>query len=311
MKIVQIRPKILKDFQGKKSIKNNLSVYIKSSKKRNEPLDHCLFYGPPGVGKTSLAHIISNELNQKIKVIQGPEIIEKTDILNILYSIKDFSILFIDEIHAVNQKCFEILYSAMEDFLINIEIGKDFNKKITSVNVPRFTLIGATTKLGLLPNPFEERFGIVINISEYDADEIFKILKFSLEFFNIKIDDNFLIEIAKRSKGIPRIAKRILSRCIDYLEDKKINDIKKILNKIGVFEYGLDQIDLNYLMCLNNNKKIGLKTLCQLLNIDEKTIVDKIEPYLIKCNLILKTSNGRMLTLKGEQYLKNNINLLN
>lgn len=235
MKIFQIRPKTLKEFQGKKSIKKNLEIYINGALKRNDVLDHCLLYGPPGVGKTSLANIIANELKQKIRIIQGPEIQDKNDIINILYSLGDKNILFIDEIHSINPKCFEILYSAMEDFKINVEIGKDFNKKITSINVPKFTLVGATTKIGNLPNPFEERFGILINVLEYENHEIEKILKYTLKMYekNLSINEDIIKFIASRSKGVPRVAKRLLSRYLDHID----NHDKKYLRFLKALEF--------------------------------------------------------------------------
>lgn len=302
MKLLQVRPEKLNEFCGKKSIKDNLSVYIESAKNNNESLDHCLFYGPAGVGKTTLSKIISNELNQSIKIIQGPEIQEKIDFLNIIYSIKDKSVVFIDEIHAINFKCFELLYSAMEDFEINIEIGKDFNKKLTSIKVPKFTLIGATTKLGNIPAPFEERFGIVVNITEYTEKEISKILEYSLKKCKIELDKEIIKMIATRSKGIPRLAKRILSRFLDYYLINN-DDPNKILRKIGVFDKGLNQIDLEYLNCVNEKEKLSLKTISQILNVDEKTITDKIEPFLIKNNFIIKTISGRIITDSGKEFL--------
>ena len=306
MKLLQIRPQSLKEFCGKKTIKQNLEIYIEGAKVRNDTLDHCLFYGPAGVGKTTLSKIIANELKQDLKIIQGSEIQEKTDVINLIYSLKEKSIVFIDEIHSINPKCFELLYSAMEDFLINIEIGKEFNKKLTSVSIPKFTLIGATTKLGNIPTPFEERFGILINIKEYSEKEIFNVLKFSIKKCNIKIKNEILELISQRSKGIPRLAKRILARFLDfYSTDSELNP-KEILKKIGVLEKGINEIDLAYLMCINQNTKLGLKTLSQILNVDEKTILDKIEPFLIKKNLIAKTVSGRILTEAGINFLLEN-----
>lgn len=304
MKLLQIRPNNLKEFQGKKSLKKNLSIYIKSALNKNEALDHCLFYGPAGVGKTSLAFIIANELKQKIRVAYGPEIQEKSDVINLLYSINDKNILFVDEVHAINPKCFEIFYSAMEDFKINIEIGKEFNKKISTVSIPKFTLVCSTSKLGCLPTPFEERFGIVENLQEYSIHEIFHILKFSLKQTNIVdfFDESILLEISNRSKGIPRIAKRILSRYLDYYNETQKSSLD-VLDDIGIYKHGLEKIDLQYMNLLATHKKIGIKTLSQLLNIDEKTIVEKIEPFLIKNSFVLKTLNGRQLTNKGEKII--------
>ncbi|MDE5767072.1 MAG: Holliday junction branch migration DNA helicase RuvB [Malacoplasma sp.] len=308
MKLLQIRPQNLKEFCGKKTIRQNLEIYIEGAKIRNDTLDHCLFYGPAGVGKTTLSKIIANELKQDLKIIQGSEIQEKTDVINLIYSLREKSIVFIDEIHSINPKCFELLYSAMEDFQINIEIGKEFNKKLTSVRIPKFTLIGATTKLGNIPTPFEERFGIVINIKEYSEKEIFNVLKFSTKKCNIKIENEVLELISQRSKGIPRLAKRILARFLDFCSSESELSPKEILKKIGVLENGINEIDLAYLMCINQNTKLGLKTLSQILNVDEKTILDKIEPFLIKKNLIAKTINGRVLTETGINFLLENKN---
>lgn len=302
MKILQIRPVNFSEFQGKESLKNNLKIYIENSKKNNVHLDHCLFYGPPGVGKTSLAKIIANELKTNIKIIQGPEIKEKTNLINILHSIKENDVLFIDEIHSIDSSCYELLYSVMEDFVFNINIGKEFNSKIISLPVPKFTLIGATTKLGNLPDPFEERFGIIERIEQYKEDEIFLVLKYTIQKCNIKINDNILKIISQHSKGIPRNSKRILSRFYDHYIFEK-NSPLEILKKIGIYTLGLNEMDLNYLKVLLKNKKVGLKTISQILNIDEKTIQNKIEPFLIKMNLIYKTTNGRSITDKGIDYL--------
>lgn len=303
MNLLQLRPNSLKDFLGKNDLKKNLQIYIDKAKQKEQVLDHCLFYGPAGVGKTSLANIIAKEMNVNIKILQGPEIQEKNDLLNILYSIKEKDVVFIDEIHAVNPNSFEMFYSVMEDFKININVGKEFNTKITSINVPRFTLIGATTKLGNLPNPFEERFGIIFHIDEYSPKELLLILKSICKQIGVKLNEEILFEIANKSKGIPRIAKRILARFIDHYDTKQ-EETSVILKKIGIFDLGLNTTDLNYLNSLKINNVLGIKSLSQILNIDEKTILTKIEPFLIKNNLIEKTNLGRKLTNDGKQYLE-------
>lgn len=304
MKILQLRPANLDEFKGKLELKSNLKIYIENTLNNQTYLDHCLFYGPPGVGKTSIAKIIANELNVGIKIIQGPEIKEKLDLITILYSIKENDVLFIDEIHAINPVCYELLYSVMEDFKLNINIGKEFNSKIVTLNIPKFTLIGATTKLGNLPDPFEERFGIIERIEQYTEEEIFEILCFSIDKCNLNVDKNILKIISQHSKGIPRTSKRILSRFMDhYTENKK--DPKKILQKIGIFNLGLNSMDINYLKILAANKKMGIKSLSQMLNVDERTIQNKIEPFLIQMNLIQKNISGRNITTLGLNYLDN------
>lgn len=303
MKILQIRPANFNEFQGKETLKNNLKIYIENAKNNKVQLDHCLFYGPPGVGKTSIAKIIANELKTNIKIIQGPEIKEKTNLINILHSIKENDVLFIDEIHSIDSSCYELLYSVMEDFVFNINVGKEFNTKIISLPIPKFTLIGATTKLGNLPDPFEERFGIVERIEQYKEDEIFLVLKYTVKKCGIKINDNILKIISQHSKGIPRNSKRILSRFYDHYNLENDQPLE-ILKKIGIYTLGLNDMDLNYLKVLLKNKKIGLKTISQILNVDEKTIQNKIEPFLIKMNLISKSTNGRSITNKGINYLE-------
>lgn len=301
----QIRPTNLDQFQGKLNLKKNLKIYIKTALEKNQSLDHCLFYGPAGVGKTTLAKVIANELQQKIKIVQGYEIEHKNDLVNLVYSLSNNQILFIDEIHTINHKCYEMFYSMMEDFVINIEIGKDFNKKMCEIKVPHFTLIGATTRLGNLPNPFEERFGIVFNLSEYKTEEIVDILKFNLSSLLINsINEQVLIDIAKRSKGIPRIAKRLLKRYMDFYHQNPNENIQCFFERLEIYEKGLNQLDIEYLKTLNKaSGKIGIKTLAQILNIDEKTILEKIEPYLVKNGWIEKGLQGRHITKSGAAFL--------
>ncbi len=304
MKINNFHPQSLNDFIGKDQIKNNLNIYIKSALSNATQLDHCLFYGHPGTGKTTLAKIIANELNTNIKFIQGNDIQSKSDIISAISSLSDNDILFIDEIHAVNQQCFEIFYSIMDNQIINIKIGKEGNYKITPVKTPKITIIGATTLYGNIPAPFEDRFGIILYLSLYENHDIYKILKTINNSLELNIDDNDLHKISIYSKGVPRIAKRYLTRYLDY---KSIEnpDVDLFFKSIGIYEYGLNEIDLEYLNSLNNNGYVGIKTISQIMNIDEKTIISKIEPFLLKQKFVSKEINGRKITKQGIELLNN------
>lgn len=302
---VSLRPTSLKDFKGKQEIKHNLSIYIKSCLSQNKVLDHCLFYGLPGTGKTSLAHIIANELNRKIRVVQGNSIMRNIDIINLVLTLNELDILFIDEIHAINPQCVELLYSMMEDFVIDINLGKDFNTRVTRINVPKFTLIGATTTLGKIAQPLEDRFGIVINLKAYDLDAICEIIKSSAKKLELELDDEEIVIIAKNSKGIPRNANRLLKRIKDFRFDNQKISLRIILKKLQIIEDGLDIDDLAYLKAIKlNNHPTGLKTISQLINVDQYTIENKIEPFLIQRQLVTKSINGRILTDKGTKFIE-------
>ncbi|MGL4617167.1 MAG: Holliday junction branch migration DNA helicase RuvB [Mycoplasmoidaceae bacterium] len=292
----------LENFIGKKELKENIKIFIKASKVNGKILDHILITGQPGMGKTTLAKCIANELNTRIKIIQGPEIKTRIDILNTIYFLKEGDILFIDEIHSINKSCFEILYNLMDNFKININIGKEGNQKISCLNVPKFTLIGATTILGELSDPFEDRFGININLSSYTNDEIIEILNF--ENKEKILSDYELIKISENSKCTPRIAKKIYKRVVDFKQGTNL-DINKILLKLNIYENGINDLDIKYLNVLNENKSLSLKTISQILNTNEKTILNKIEPYLFKIGFIEKNNKGRKLTNSGHVFLKN------
>ena len=294
----------LSDFIGKKEVKDTLQVYIDACNKLNKPLDHCLLYGLPGTGKTTLAKIIANELNTKIKITQGSMVQKPIDVINLLLSLNQNEILFIDEIHAVNKQCFELFYSAMEEGYVDIAIGKDFNSKMARIKLPVFTLIAATTNLGKIPQPLEDRFGIFINMSEYSKTEISDIIKFYGNKLGVIFSDDDLLTLIYASKGIPRIAYKLVRRALDFRLNNKDIQMSEILSKLGIIYEGIDKNDYTYLKLLQNHPTpIGLKTISQTINIDEETIQYKIEPYLLKNEYIIKTSKGRKLTNKGNELI--------
>ena len=294
----------LSDFIGKKEVKDTLQVYIDACNKLNKPLDHCLLYGLPGTGKTTLAKIIANELNTKIKITQGSMVQKPIDVINLLLSLNQNEILFIDEIHAVNKQCFELFYSAMEEGYVDIAIGKDFNSKMARIKLPVFTLIAATTNLGKIPQPLEDRFGIFINMSEYSKTEIGDIIKFYGNKLGVIFSDDDLLTLIYASKGIPRIAYKLVRRALDFRLNNKDIQMSEILSKLGIIYEGIDKNDYSYLKLLQNHSTpIGLKTISQTINIDEETIQYKIEPYLLKNEYIIKTSKGRKLTNKGNELI--------
>lgn len=300
----QLRPINLSDFRGKKEILDSLKVYIAASKKRKTSIDHCLFYGLPGTGKTSLAFAMANELDVQIRIVQGPSIEKPIDIINLLLSLGENDILFIDEIHSVDQQCLELLYSAMEDFAIDITIGKEFNAKVTRIKIPNFTLIGSTTMLYKIPSPLEERFGIIFHFGEYSIEELENICCRNSKILNLQLKKAEINLIAKNSKGIPRNLNRIIKRVLDYRTINPNIEILEILKSIGIVKDGLNEIDIKYLKKLNESTMfIGIKTICQYMNFDEQTIETKIEPFLITNKLIEKTPKGRKITNLGIKLL--------
>ncbi|MDR3329780.1 MAG: Holliday junction branch migration DNA helicase RuvB [Mycoplasmataceae bacterium] len=302
---VSLRPTNLSEFKGKQEIKDNLSIYLKSCLTQEKPLDHCLFYGLPGTGKTSLAYIIAQELNRRIRIVQGSSIQRNIDVINLAMTLNEFDILFIDEIHAINPQCIELLYSIMEDFVIDISLGKDFNSKITRINVPQFTLIGATTILGKIPQPLEDRFGIVFNLKTYELADIIDILKSSMIKLDMTLTDKELMLLSENAKGIPRNANRLIRRVKDFRISHETLSVHKILKKLQIIDKGLDIDDLAYLKAINDVKRpLGLKSISQLINIDVNTIETKIEPYLMQKQYVNKSISGRLLTNKGETFIK-------
>ncbi len=301
------RPKTLEDFIGQEKVKEKIKILIDSAKKRNQPLDHILFSGPPGLGKTSMAQIIANELEKEIKITSGPVLDKKGDLAGILSSLEEGDILFIDEIHRLNPSVEEALYPAMEDFKIDIILGKGTASRSIRLDLPKFTLIGATTRVGMLTSPLLSRFGIVLNFDYYDERSLSKIVENIITKNDLYITEEASFEIAKRSKGTPRIAKMIVKRVIDYatVKNTKHIDISITLEALEFFEideYGLGILDRKYLEALVKKfkgKPVGLNTIVSTISEDKYTVEEIIEPYLIRKGFIEKTPRGRVPTEKA------------
>lgn len=308
---ITLRPKFLNEFIGQDRVKDNLKVYIESAKKRGDSLDHVLFYGPPGLGKTTLSNIIANEMGTHIRITSGPAINRTGDLVAVLTNLQEGDVLFIDEIHRMNMSVEEILYPALEDFGLDIIIGKGPSAKSIRLNLPKFTLVGATTKAGMLSTPLRDRFGIVDRLDTYTPDELYIIIKRSADILGATIDNDAAREIASRSRGTPRIANRILKRVIDFatvLNNGKIDlDVAKVaLGKLGIDELGLNDTDkklLNEIYYTYNKGPVGLDALASTLDEDVDTIEDVYEPYLMQIGFIARTPRGRIITPKGEEYL--------
>ena len=297
-----LRPKALKEYIGQDKVKENMKIYIEAAKKRGEPLDHVLLYGPPGLGKTTLSNIIANEMNSSIKITSGPAIEKPGDLAAILTNLTEFDVLFIDEIHRLNKTVEEILYPALEDFSLDIIIGKGPSARSIRLDLPKFTLIGATTKAGSLTTPLRDRFGIVSRLELYTPEQLAQIIKRSATILGVEIEEKAIDEMARRSRGTPRIANRILKRIRDYaavLGDGKITlEIAKIaLNKLEIDELGLDEIDRKILKTIIEQYKggpVGLETLAVTIGEEVETIEDVYEPYLIQIGFLTRTPRGRV-----------------
>ena len=306
-----LRPKTLREYIGQTKVKENLKVYIEAAKKRGEPLDHVLLYGPPGLGKTTLANIIATEMNSNIRITSGTENEKPGDLAALLTNLAPNDVLFIDEIHRLNKSVEEILYPALEDFNLDIIIGKGPSARSIRLDLPKFTLVGATTKAGSLTTPLRDRFGIVHRLELYDTGELKTIVKRSAEIMNIAIDEEGAIEIARRSRGTPRIANRLLKRVRDYaliLGDGNINlkIAKTALQKLEIDDLGLDSIDRKMLESIILNYSggpVGLETLAATIGEETETIEDVYEPYLMQKGFISRTPRGRVATPKAYKHL--------
>lgn len=299
-----LRPQYLNEYIGQKKVKDNLHIFIEAAKKRNEPLDHLLLYGPPGLGKTTLSTIVANEMGVNIKITSGPAIEKPGELAAILNNLADNDILFIDEIHRLSTQVEEVLYPAMEDFAIDVVIGKGAGARSIRLDLPHFTLIGATTRVGMLSAPLRDRFGMVDKLEFYTYDDLKEIVLRSAGVLGVDIDDDGALEIARRSRGTPRLANRLLRRCRDYAEvchdgyiDQKI--VRDALDKFQVDSMGLDINDRNILMTIIEKfggGPVGLDTLAAAVGEDPGTIEDVYEPYFIMNGFINRTPRGRVAT---------------
>ncbi len=310
--VTNLRPKKLKEYVGQDGVVKTLQMFVKAAKGRGSPSEHLLFYGPPGIGKTTLAHIIASELSGDIKVTSGAVIERSGDLAAILTNLNDNDVLFIDEIHRLPKTVEEVLYPVMEEFMLDIIIGKGPAARTVRLPVPRITIVGATTRLALLSPPLRDRFGLILRLDYYSDDEVMKIIQRSAQILGLPIDQQAAKEIAKRSRKTPRVANRILKRARDIFDvdkHKKIDEelLKKLFSLLELDEYGLSDVDRKYLHVLGTkfqNSPVGVETIASSLSEDKRTVEEFIEPYLLQIGFIKKTPRGRVLTAKALKHLK-------
>lgn len=299
-----LRPQLLDDYIGQTKAKENLKIYIQAAKQRQESLDHVLFYGPPGLGKTTLAGIIANEMSVNLKITSGPAIEKPGEMAAILNNLQEGDVLFIDEIHRLNRQVEELLYPAMEDYVIDIVIGKGATAKSIRLDLPKFTLVGATTRAGMLTPPLRDRFGVVNRLEFYTIEELKEIICRSAEVFQVHIDEDGAIELARRSRGTPRLANRLLKRVRDFAQVKYDGDITKevadfALDLLEVDKLGLDNMDRDILFTMIDRfggGPVGIETVAATIGEDSGTIEEVYEPYLVQNGLILRTPRGRVVS---------------